>query len=132
MSEDTNIQIIGDATLFVCLFGWCFTSHSKNFHSFGDITMTGEGLQILTFARHSWPLSSEVFFQRATPTVTRDIHYNARLRGPETLFKSYSQEPLSEFQSNLQISSLNYCYCNVLIVALIGQMWFFLSELFFM
>ena len=62
MSQDTNIQIIGDATLSVCLFGWCFTSHSKNFHLFGDIIMTGEGLQILTFARHSWPLSSEGFF----------------------------------------------------------------------
>ena len=35
---------------FVCL---------EFFHSYGDVTINGEGLQILTFARHSWPLSSE-------------------------------------------------------------------------
>ena len=28
-------------------------------HSYGDVTITGEGLQILTNARQSWPLSSE-------------------------------------------------------------------------
>ena len=42
--------------LFVCLN---LSSHSRLFHSYGDVTITGEGLQILTFARHSWPLSSE-------------------------------------------------------------------------
>ena len=31
----------------------------ENFHSYGDVTITGEGLQILTYARHSWSLSSE-------------------------------------------------------------------------
>ena len=35
------------------------SSHSRILHSFGDVTITGEGLQILTNARHSWPLSSE-------------------------------------------------------------------------
>ena len=30
-----------------------------NFHSFGDVTITGERLQILKYTRHSWPLSSE-------------------------------------------------------------------------
>ena len=39
--------------LFVC------SSHSRKFNSFGDFTITGEGLRILTYARHSWPLSSE-------------------------------------------------------------------------
>ena len=29
------------------------------FHSYGDVSIAGEGLQILTYARHSWPLSSE-------------------------------------------------------------------------
>ena len=42
--------------LFVCLG---FSSHLRIFHSYGDITIDGEGLQILTYARHSWPLSSE-------------------------------------------------------------------------
>ena len=41
------------------LFVWGFSSHSKIFHSFGDVTITSGGLQILTYARHSWPLSSD-------------------------------------------------------------------------
>ena len=44
--------------LIVCLFG-VFSSNSIIFHSFGDIIIAGEGLQILTYARHSWPLISE-------------------------------------------------------------------------
>ena len=36
------------------------SSHSRIiFHSYGDVTFASEGLQILTYARHSWPLSSE-------------------------------------------------------------------------
>ena len=35
------------------------SSHSKIFHSYGDVTIAGEGLQILTYARHLGPLSSE-------------------------------------------------------------------------
>ena len=33
--------------------------HLRIFHSYGDVTITGKGLLILTFARHSWPLRSE-------------------------------------------------------------------------
>ena len=40
------------------LFGF-FSSHSRSFNSFGDVTINGEGLQILTNDRHLWPLSSE-------------------------------------------------------------------------
>ena len=35
------------------------SSHSRIFHSYGDVTITGEGLQILTYARHSPPSSSD-------------------------------------------------------------------------
>ena len=50
--------------LFVCcccffLFVWSFWSRSRIFHSYGDVTFTSEGLHILTYARHSWPLSNE-------------------------------------------------------------------------
>ena len=34
----------------------------ENFHSYGDVTITGERLQILIYARHLWPLSSEGSF----------------------------------------------------------------------
>ena len=40
------------------LLVWSLLSHSRIFHSYGDVTITGEGLQIWTYARHSWPLSS--------------------------------------------------------------------------
>ena len=43
----------------ICLFIWGFTSHSRMSHSYGDVMITGEGRQILTYVRHSWPLSSE-------------------------------------------------------------------------
>ena len=41
------------------LFGRDLSSHSRIFHSYGDDAIAVEGLQILTFDRHSWPLSSE-------------------------------------------------------------------------
>ena len=36
-----------------------FLSHSNIFHFFGDVTIFGEGLQNLTYVRHSWPFSSD-------------------------------------------------------------------------
>ena len=44
--------------LYVCLFVWGFVSHSITFHSCGDVPITGDGLKILTYTRHSWPLNS--------------------------------------------------------------------------
>ena len=32
--------------------------------SYGNVTITGEGLHILTYTRHPWPLSSEGFLAR--------------------------------------------------------------------
>ena len=43
----------------VCLLVKGLTSHSRLFHSYGDATIRVEGLQILTYTRHSWPLSIE-------------------------------------------------------------------------
>ena len=42
----------------VCLFGGGGPT-GDFFCSYGNVTITGEGLQILTYARHVWPLSSE-------------------------------------------------------------------------
>ena len=41
--------------LFVC----GLSSHSRMFHSYEDVTIAGEVLQILTYARYSRPLSIE-------------------------------------------------------------------------
>ena len=54
--SDLNVDLSVVVCLFVCLG---FSSHSRIFHSYGDVTFAGEGLQTLTYARHSWPLSSE-------------------------------------------------------------------------
>ena len=44
----------------VCLFVWGFSSHSRIFHSYEDVTIAGKGLQFSSScARHSWPLCSE-------------------------------------------------------------------------
>ena len=71
MTETLGVKHIGNQSLYHknilykqnlnnnVLFACGFSSHSKNFHSHGDVTMAGEGLQILTYARHSWPLNSE-------------------------------------------------------------------------
>ena len=43
----------------IYLFVLNLSFHSRIFHSNGDVTVAGEGLQIFTYAQHSWPLSSE-------------------------------------------------------------------------
>ena len=53
------IQRIAKLLLSFCFFVKGFTSHSRIFNSYGNVTITSEGAQILTFARHAWPLSFE-------------------------------------------------------------------------
>ena len=73
-----------------CLFNRGFSSHSRIFHSFETVTITDEGLQILTYARHSWPLGSLTFYTYcniwANPlnwpsTRTHDTHTCCRAFG---------------------------------------------------
>ena len=47
--------------LFVCLFSLGFFVPTREFFTYlhGDVTMTGEELKILTYARHSWSFSSK-------------------------------------------------------------------------
>ena len=52
-------QSINQSLFLLCLFVWSLSSHSKILHSYGDVIIAGEGLQILTYARHSRSLSSE-------------------------------------------------------------------------
>ena len=52
-------------------------------YSFGDVAITGEGLQILTYAGHSWPRAVK---DLSSATLTAcDSFYNGHLRGRETL-----------------------------------------------
>lgn len=38
---------------------WRVSSHSRIFRPYGDVTIAVEGLSILTYAKHIWPLSIE-------------------------------------------------------------------------
>ena len=75
--------------LFVCLFVWSLTSHSRIFHSYGGVTITG-GLQILTCARHSWPLSSECSLACHTYCETR--HPSPRTRDIYTCCRAFDRK----------------------------------------
>ena len=46
-------------SLFVCLFVVFCPTREFFIHMETSITITGEGQDILIYARHSWPLSSE-------------------------------------------------------------------------
>ena len=62
------------------VFIWSFSSHSIIFHLFGDVTIAGEWLQMLTYARHLRPLSSEGSL--ACHAFCDTWLYNSYLRGP--------------------------------------------------
>ena len=66
------------------LFVESVSFHSRIFHSFGDVAFAGEGLQILTYARHLWPLSSEGSLACHT-RGTNLFNYNGHLQEPVTL-----------------------------------------------
>ena len=65
-------------------FAWGFSYHSKFFHSYGDINIVCEGLQILTCDRHSLPLSRKGSLA-CHPYLTWGIPIYGHLQGPMTL-----------------------------------------------
>ena len=70
-----------------CLIVWGFTSHSRIFHSYGDVTIIGEMLQILTYARQLWQWG----FFSVLHLLWHNISINnGHFRGPVTL-KSISE-----------------------------------------
>ena len=60
-TEVFKFTIFVDQSLVISLFVyfWGFSFHSRIFHSYGNVTITREGQQILTYASHSWTLRSE-------------------------------------------------------------------------
>ena len=79
-SHDGFIRAPANCRLFV----WSFSSHSRIVHTFADITIVGEGLHILTYARHLWPLSSEFFSVPHLLWHGASV-YNGHLRRPVAL-----------------------------------------------
>ena len=57
--EERSSRMRENGVLPLVLIVWALLSQSRIFHSHGDVTITGEGLQILTYARHSWSLHIE-------------------------------------------------------------------------
>ena len=68
--------------MFVCLG---FSSNPRIFHSYGDVTITDEGLKIFTYARHLWPLSSERSLACQNLLWHGASVYDGNLQGPVTL-----------------------------------------------
>ena len=57
--KGADLALFGNKLYAIYLFVFSFSSNSRIFNSHGEVTIADEGLQILTYARHSWPLSSE-------------------------------------------------------------------------
>ena len=55
------------------------------FHSHGDVTITGEGLQILTYTWHIWSLNNEGSISTNCDTVTNGIQLEWSSPRTETL-----------------------------------------------
>ena len=75
------------ANIYICLFDWSYSSNSRIFHSFGDVTIAWKSCKF-------WPMLGTYghwavrVLQRATPIVTRDICLyicNGHLQGPVIL-----------------------------------------------
>ena len=74
------------STIFTGLFVWgFFWSHSRIVHSYGDVTIVGNWLQILTYVRHSWPLGNQGSFGFHTYWGTGHPFKNGHLQGPVAL-----------------------------------------------
>ena len=63
--------------LFVRLFVEGLSSYSRIFHSYGDASITGEGLQMLTYSRHFFSVLHLLLHEASVS--------NGHLRGPLTL-----------------------------------------------
>ena len=98
--------------MFVCLFLWGFSSDFKIFYWYGDVTITDEGLQILTYTGHSWPLSSEVSLACHTyfnsrlwwsSTRTRDTYKCCRAFSSETVTNCFKSMIFRVWDSKTQL-----------------------------
>ena len=87
----SNLQFLDQSlviSLFACLFVFGgFSSHSRIFHSDGNVTIARQGQQILTLASHSWTLRSEgslachTYCGKVQSPRTRDTHTYCRAFG---------------------------------------------------
>ena len=67
------ISLFCSFDFFLCLSVWGLSIHSRTFYSYGDATITGEGLKMLTYAWHSYGHWAVRVLSHATPTVTLSV-----------------------------------------------------------
>ena len=63
---------------FICLFVWGLSFHSRIFHSYGDVTITGKGLQIFYLCSSLMAIEQLGFFSVSHV-------YNGHFREPVTI-----------------------------------------------
>ena len=105
--------------LFVLVFLWDFSgggdisSHSRIFHSYDDVTITSEGLQMLTFNWHLWPLSSEDSLVCHT-NCDRLQWSSTRTRDPHICYRAFGREAVTicfstyVFQAGIRKTELSH------------------------
>ena len=96
--------------LYVWLFVRGLSSHSRAFHSNWDITIAGKGLQILTYARHSWQLSSEGSLACHTYCDTGHpfIWSSPRIRDTHTYCRVFGSRAVTTCFNDLCMSRLGF------------------------
>ena len=97
--------------LLSSLFVQGLLSHSRIFHSYGNVTITGEGLQILTYALYSWPQSSEGSLACHTYCDTGHLFIiwsSPRTRDTHTYCHALSSEAVTTRFYNLGLSQLGF------------------------
>ena len=85
-------------------FTFCF---NIIFHSYGCVIFTGEGFQILTYARHAWPLNSE----GSKPTVTRNMRLwcsSPRTRDTHTYCRAFGNGAVTTCLNDLGLLRLGF------------------------
>ena len=94
------------------LFVLEFKVTSRNFHSYGDVTIAGEGPQILIYARHSWPLSSEGSLACHTYHYMYTGHpfiwLSPRTRDTHTYYRAFSSGAVTTSFNDLGLSRLGF------------------------
>ena len=122
--------------LFVWLFVWGYTFHSTFFHPYGDVTATGEGLHILTFTRHWWPLNSDgslpymyhTYCDRGPPFIPLisricDTHSYCRAFGSEAVTTSLRSVAAGIQTPNLPHAERNACDCATVPFLYLSMKW---------
>ena len=83
---------------------WSFSSQLRTFHSHGDVTIAGEGLQILTYARHLYGNSAlRIHTTHHTPHTHTHTHTH-------TYCRAFGSGAITSYINDLRLSWLEFKY----------------------